>query len=584
MELFFLLLVAALPRLYLIFQRGFEISGPDITTFGLMAKHILEGHWMVYYYSQVYTGALKAYVSALYFLLLGTNLTSVYLACLTVYLGMLTAHYFWVRKVWGRQIAFLSGLWLAFSSWQITHYCVSTGGYVGAMLFGSLFMYFAATAQVNRRHRFLAGLFLGLALWTQPISILYPIALWISKRKSLGSSIQLELKRVLRHLFAVDSKFPIPIKLFFILGNTVILGYGLWSLTCMLIPKNMLRQFLPEIWILQTPFYIAKLKMAAFFMLFQGAIMFLWKQGAGKCREWILKRKETFFGLLLGYAPALLYIVMGKPYGTYSRLDDSGMIPFQNLHSHLSFVFREGLVESFGGFYPSAGSFGWKSMLPSTIALVWNLGFFGFALFYFFIKKKSHGPKAFPGYFLALLFGIYILSELEAHRYFRVGYQSAALVAGYGMLTLIKYRKKWGLLLITLGFMSQGVNEFWYIQSIPKQTSLQADYQEISKLMQERGVLGGYGENERLASALTFLSREKIKIIIYGAQGKHKVIYPPHERFVNKLERVAYVFKKESERRTPFEHRLAQMSWPYEVIRLNENDVYFCKRLPELKN
>src|SRR5690348_13420174 len=93
---FFLFLAFAI-RFFILIQRGFEIFNADHAVIGLMAKHIMEGHPMVYFYGQGYMGSLEAFVAALFFSFFGMDIWVLQCAPLFFYLAFLVVNYFFVK-------------------------------------------------------------------------------------------------------------------------------------------------------------------------------------------------------------------------------------------------------------------------------------------------------------------------------------------------------------------------------------------------------------------------------------------------------------------------------------------------------
>ena len=84
-----ILVAALIPRFFFLKLRGFELFNSDQAVIGLMARHILEGKPMVYFYGQGYMGSLEAFIAAFLFILRGANTVSLFLAPLLFFLAFL---------------------------------------------------------------------------------------------------------------------------------------------------------------------------------------------------------------------------------------------------------------------------------------------------------------------------------------------------------------------------------------------------------------------------------------------------------------------------------------------------------------
>lgn len=179
-----LLVLALIPRLALIFSKGFEIFHSDHAIFGLMAKHILEGKPMIYYYGQGYMGPMDSWMAVLLFLIGGMNLFTLQLAPMMFYLLFLVVNFYLLRRLFGFEVSFMANLLLAISPPALNIMCATLECYPETFFLGSLILLglIRYSESGNRLTLFLTGLAGGLALWTNNLILFYfmPIGiLWL---------------------------------------------------------------------------------------------------------------------------------------------------------------------------------------------------------------------------------------------------------------------------------------------------------------------------------------------------------------------------------------------------------------------
>ncbi len=153
----------------------------DEAIVGLMARHILQGHWPVFFYGQAYMGSLDATLVALAFRLSGSEpvwairVVQSALYAATISTGMLLAH----AITRSRRAALISGLLLAVPTVNVTLYTtVSLGGYGEALLIGNLLMLSSLAYSRAPDRRWLAIVWGGLAgfgLWVFGLTLVFSV-------------------------------------------------------------------------------------------------------------------------------------------------------------------------------------------------------------------------------------------------------------------------------------------------------------------------------------------------------------------------------------------------------------------------
>lgn len=571
-SLFGILFLATAIRLFLIDHKGFEIFGAEVAIFGLMGKHILEGEWMTFVYGQGYTGALEGYLSALFFILRGIHIESVYFASVTVYAAFLSAHYFLIRKVFSWLAAVFSTLWLAVSPWQLTWNSVYTnGGYVGAMFFGSLFLY-----AVSERKKFWAGIFLGMAIWTQNVGGLYALCLLLYLGFQNPETLKQIRKNIWNFLRVRISSLFIPLRWFFLFIHVIIAIYCLLSLCAVFYSGSHIAFGNLTIPLPTTPFYMKKIKLIVAVLVLEGFVLLCASKGIRFFKEQIQKWKLLGFGFLLGYSPVLIHLLRGAPYGNYERFSDLGVIRLKDFIPHLIFHIREGFWQGILGVCEAAWIFGSLSRFSSWVVFILTLGFLFLGVVHFLNRKKKpwNSRMLYPWIFCGIYLLLCLSVDVHAERYYVPFFHGISLLIAFGVLFL---RQAWGrrvYFLFAILITGQGINNYFYIRSIPDKTLLKADYQNVLEELRSKNILGGYAENHRIATALTFLSREERKIVFIHSKAQ---IYPDHNQFVENLSDVVYIFQRHLPKGTAFEEGLKQKGIHYQRNDLNELTLYYLK-------
>jgi len=149
----------------------------DEAIVALMARHILQGQHMTWFYGQHYMGSLDAYLIAGGFALFGEQVWVVRLAQGLLYMGTLVTTALLGRAVFDtwRSGLLAAGL-LAIPTVNVTLYTtVTLGGYGETLLLGNLVLLLAL--QLGRRFDWrwmlLWGVFAGLGLWTMDMSLIF---------------------------------------------------------------------------------------------------------------------------------------------------------------------------------------------------------------------------------------------------------------------------------------------------------------------------------------------------------------------------------------------------------------------------
>lgn len=150
----------------------------DEAIVGLMARHILEGNWPIFFYGQAYMGSLDATLVAAVFALTEASVSGIRMVQLllygaTVYTSVILAKKIFKNSAIGNTV----GLLLAIPTVNVLLYTtVSLGGYGEALLIGNLLLILTFSIRDNpeRTWRFAAwGVLAGLGFWAFGMSLIY---------------------------------------------------------------------------------------------------------------------------------------------------------------------------------------------------------------------------------------------------------------------------------------------------------------------------------------------------------------------------------------------------------------------------
>lgn len=157
----------------------------DEAIVALMARHILQGQHMTWFYGQHYMGSLDAYLIAGGFALFGEQVWVIRLVQGLLYMGTLVTTVLLGREAFGSwKSGLLAAGLLAIPTVNLTLYTSATlGGYGETLLLGNLVLLLTLklSKRFNWRLMLLWGVFAGLGLWTMDLSLIFsgPAALYL---------------------------------------------------------------------------------------------------------------------------------------------------------------------------------------------------------------------------------------------------------------------------------------------------------------------------------------------------------------------------------------------------------------------
>jgi hypothetical protein len=461
---------------------------------GLMARHVLDGELPAFFWGQAFKGVPEVYASAAAFALFGPSvavLKGVTLVLFGLYAGL---SFVLLDRLTNRWFAACATLLLIASPPALVFWSLNgSAEYVVVMLLGTILLLLSLQPRY-----FAIGLTIGAGLWVHQLFAVYLIPLGIIlllKRPSFTAITRADLNRFAVALGAVAGVyFLLGTIAFFTGGFAVQLGPVLISATA---PQKMAR------------ISIAVLALAA---LVQVATT----TPVAQSRRAIRRYWPAAAGVLVGYAPALLYSLLVEPARSPARVANLRQLiaaapdVFGNIFPILA-GFKTGTTERVA--VPLAAA------VPGVAALTayaWSLtrrfreDFF--ALFVFVV----------PVLFFAS--GAYL--DTQSYRYFIPWYAGLSVAWVSGSLIIARGRKGIATALVVA---IAGVH-VW--QQVSWYQMLQPDTRSLSTIecLRRNGIRGGYAEYWT-AYKLTFIAQENI--IIAPTDGIDR--YPKYTEFVRSL-------------------------------------------------
>lgn len=567
MELVGLLILALIPRLALVLLRGFGIFHADHAVMGLMAKHVLEGKPMIYYYGQGYMGSIEAFMGALIYKLRGIDILSIQLAPIMFYLLFLIVNFFLLKRLFGRQTSLIANLLLALSPPALSRLStLALGGYPETLFFGSLTLLCLSYYKKSKRDRlipFLAGFAAGVGFWTNNLILIYFLAMgvfyFLKSHFWVRAYPALNWRKV---LFLQDVKIPVLFRWLVTGVHIFILGYFIWNLISIFAGEHVTLGNL-SIHTAQPPFHLKKIKKILWLLLGEAAILSFLTQGIKPIWKKIRPVMPFAVGFFAGILPIIFYSILDGE--GYRVIHGSGALVAKEILGHFRAVCVNGFLNAVLGI-----PLDWLQFEFSLQAIwAWTmLGIFAGLFIYFFVSEGKElsclfrlRPANYSYPILAFLIviitvGICFLSNLQAGRYLTPAYFATTLILG---VTLSKIKFKW--ILLALLLVNNTVTTTDYIKNLPDGEKRRRGYESVLKLMEERNVRGGYAHYVT-SYIMTFQAKEKIILAPYRSPDR----YPAYKQYVDSLTRVAYVFENQILAPEPFQQALDANKISYEKI------------------
>jgi 4-amino-4-deoxy-L-arabinose transferase-like glycosyltransferase len=183
-----IVIASVLLKATLVKLNAFDFTS-DEGIISLMARHITQGKWPVFYYGEAYVGSLGATVTAGAFLLLGESVTTVRVVQTAFYIGSLLFTYLLAQRIFGRGAALVAALLMALPPVVVVLYStVAVGAYGETLFFGSLLLWLGhrlAGEWADKGVWWLVwGAVAGLGFWSFGLIVVYlvpVVLLWLPR-------------------------------------------------------------------------------------------------------------------------------------------------------------------------------------------------------------------------------------------------------------------------------------------------------------------------------------------------------------------------------------------------------------------
>jgi hypothetical protein len=548
-----LLALALLPRLYLLQERSFRIFSADQAVVGLMGKHILDGHPMVYFYGQAYMGSLEAFMAALIYLVRGIDIISVQLAPLVFFLLFLVVNFYLLKRLFGLEVSLAANVLLAISPPELTRLSVvALGGYPETLFFGSLTL-FGLTSALKLKRRGWVFLFTGLAagigFWVNNLIVMYFFAITIFWLLGTRSWRKAYPSLGWRQIFLLEGiKMPAFLRLAVFVIHVGVSLFILWQLVSFFTGETVSLGGL-EIKMASPPFHMKRMKRLFLVLSVETVGLTFFLQGAKKFWKGLRPALPLVGGFVLGASPVFLYALLGGE--GYRLIHGSGMIYARNVPVQFQSVILEGFLYGICGIR-------FDTLWAWGILALWLLLF----LYYGFLYRKELGElirlrpartpqTVFPFLLTVIVLLICFFNSLQSGRYLFPAYFSVSLILALA-LTQLRLRigiVSWIVLFVLLTHNAYA--NFYWIRNLPTLGEIEQGYDAILHELERREIRGGYTHFVS-SYTLTFLAKEKVIVAPYRSPDR----YPAYTKYVDGLPRVAYIFRESDSYHETFEKKL----------------------------
>ncbi len=480
---------------------------------GLMARHVLMGELPAFFWGQPFKGVPEVYAAAGAFALFGSSVTALKSVTLAVFAMYVALNFILLDKIASRWIAVSASLLLIVAPPALVFWSLWAGAeYMLIMLLGTTLLLIAERAKSQeRRHKglqFATGFIIGFGLWDHQLFVMYliPLGIILAIRGEWWKRPELrQPNRFVIALIAIGALYVFLGVIAFVTGGfTLHVGSSAISATA---PQKMIR-------------------IAVGILTIAGLAQLISTTTAAQARAALGRYWPVAGGLVIGYAPALLYAVFVEPPRSPVRVIDArGLIQaspdiFGNIVPILA-GFKTGTTERLP--VPAIAA------LPGAAALalyVWStrhvLTKEFFPLFVIFV----------PMFFLVS--GAYL--DTQSHRYLIPWYAGLSIAWAAGSLGLVRaVRLSTGRRDTTYYAASIIVGAIIAVhawQQVAWYRKLQRDTQTLETIdcLKRRGIRGGYAEYWT-AYKMTFLAHEDV--IIAPTDGIDR--YPKYTDYVKAL-------------------------------------------------
>lgn len=538
------LTIAVVKTFFLLKFQGFNLFNADQAVLGLMAKHILEGHPMVYYYGQGYMGSLEAFTAALLFKFGGMTPLMVQIAPFLFFLAFLAINYFLILKVFDFITAVTVSLLLALSPPALSALSVTAlGGYPETLFFGTLTLWLLICwrERKNPWTGFAAGLTAGIGFWVNNLIIFYFFAAAVFIFLNSGFRAFFREFKNFRHV-----EIPIWLRIVLFAVNLFIAFYFIHEFASFLTSGNPLQIGGFKIPLSNLPFHVKKLKNIILLAGAEWLVLYFYYAWPERFKNRLKQIFPLMIGFAIGTTPAWTYYLLGGE--GYRMIHGSCLVYLKDLLPKFSELVNEGLAGTILGI-PRQPILRISGFFFCFAALAFYFSRFGKRLLH---PKNDAEPYAFfPFYLTAAGFFICLFNNLVSMRYLLPLFSAVPLMMALG-LRAVYSRSRTLFSVFTAGILAVYLaGNILLIRTPPAKPQAEQDYQNLIAYLDEKEIRGAYA-NYWISYMLTFLTREKIIGSPYQSHDR----YPAYTKQVKTLKRVAYIFSSSSQEESLFGGRI----------------------------
>ncbi len=521
--LFFLLSLAMVIR-GLLLTRWCSDFESDEAIVGLMAKHIQEGHFPIFFYGQFYMGTLESLVAAVIFSIAGDmNGWLLRLSPIAFYLAFMIVSYLWLKTSFNQTTAFWGTLFLAVPPAALTKWTyVARGGFTEILFLGTLLLYLhqqGLNLGWSGGRVFRLGLVAGLALWTNPLAVLYLATISI--------------------IWILSSTWWPHWRAYLLQARTIWLIAGLILVTVVILVQFGFKVAVDVI-------YIQRLLVGGMLVVWVATITLLrWGQRL-RNMSYRSTEKLTFWlglGSILGISP-MIYFFFNPTNFTGGR-DDFNVVTWQRL-PQLGKLYLFEIFPAIIGLRTYTDETN-LVMLVLKIGLVFIFG--GIILFVYrryqaslsdllFLRPVAPQPMHYVWSMGALTIGFGLINgnsyDFEHLRYFIPTLFALTAAVGIALTEVQKSHRPLAFLLALLLWGYYGASYLQYYQSLTRQ----CPEQQVVNYLQSQHIKGGWA-NFQYSYKFTFMSQESVIITPYRSRER----YEAYTHFVTKLPQQTYILQ-----------------------------------------
>jgi hypothetical protein len=470
---------------------------------GLMARHVLNGELAAFFWGQPFKGVPEVYAAAAVFAVFGSSVTalkSVTLAAFAIYVAL---NFVLLDTIASRWVAVSASLLLIVGPPALVFWSLWAGAeYMLIMVLGTTLLLIAERAKTrdpgDKRQLLAIGFILGFGWWAHQLFVMYLIPLGIIlairgewwKRREFRQPNRLGMT-----LTAIGGFYlALGIMAFVTGGFSLRVGSAAISATA---PQKMIR-------------------IAAGILTIAGLTQLVSRATSVQARTALWRYWPIAAGLVIGYAPALVYAVLVGPPRSPGRVIDARRL-------------IQASPDIVGNIVPILAGF--KTGTTERLAVPVVAAVPGAAALAAYVWSTRHvlSKEFFPLFvvFVPVFFlvsGAYL--DTQSHRYLIPWYAGLSVAWANGSLTLARERRRIASAIVAAILAVHAWQQVsWYRQ-------LQPDTQSIAMIecLKRNGIRGGYAEYWT-SYKMTFLAHEDI--IIAPTDGVDR--YPRYTEYVRAL-------------------------------------------------